>query len=367
MTNETPELRLVTDDSAYTRKPGEPACHDEPAIEDTGLRIALAPEEKESAKDERGSQPRARRNCAECGNEWPEDMLFRTQRGKGKAATEDLLCDFCRRAEGREPAVASGSFGSSYRFDGAGWIAAALVVGIAIILGLTWNYLGKRGTESAEWVTEAWVKKPVDKWPAIALRGSAKMKGTGATLGFGAMLVKKNDGAIVPIALVPASQTDALGIKAANFGDITAQLDPITITATAPGARPLTLAAFPNPAARIESALWLFPPVPAKDLPGTPLEVRRQSITTGMVGHLVATGGTPARQQAHFAHIIQGITDSDEYVLLLDSPIAPELVPGSVFIDAFGHIVGIGEELAPGSNRVIIRNVLTLRGLARQK
>src|SRR5207248_3115156 len=163
--NETPNFRLVTDTSAFTRKEGEPACPAEPAIQATGMCIAHAPAGKGSAAAKGESQPSARRNCDGCGEGWPEDMLFRTRRG---------------------------------------------------------------------------TKKSVDKWPVLALRGSSKIKSTGATMGFGAVLVKRNDGVIIPIATVPASQREALGIKAANFGVIPAQLAPITITDPASGARPLT-------------------------------------------------------------------------------------------------------------------------------
>jgi hypothetical protein len=370
MSEEQPSFRLVNDNSAFVRKPGEPpvevAARDGAMaeVDVSSMRLHTGAEEDKKEGGAPAAPSSTQRDCGGCSKSWPENYLVRmTRKEKGKER-ELWVCPVCERNKayentGTEKVRVSG--GGSLDTTKLFIIFAVVLVVISSVI--FWKFHNDTVNEKVDWIAEEWAAQPVDKWPGIVGQWEARVQGVAEPVRSQGFFLERRDGTVIAVGRVEPSWLSANRIKASKFSDLVGK---VQATIRVAGKGEAKLGEFFRPKEPI-IALWAMSiGVPAKQLPSEPLEVRRQAFSIGLAGTLVCLVG--GKQTGYPARIIQGVKGGDEFVLEMVGQIPPESVPGSVLIDEFGHIVAVGAEVmkvgsARTGQRVYVRNALTLVGL----
>jgi hypothetical protein len=369
MSEEQPSFRLVTDNSAFVRKAGEPpvevAARDGAMAEVNVSAMKLNRGKEGESGDKAAAPPSStQRDCNGCSKSWPDNYLVRrTRKEKGKEH-ELWICPVCERNKAYEE---TGS--EKVRVRGSNLDTTKLFMIFAIVLvvasGLIfWKFHSDTVDQKVDWITEEWASQPVEKWPAMVGQWEARVQGVPQPVRGQGFLLERRDGSVVAVGNMEADWFTTQGIKIKKYGDLAGK---IQTSLKVPGKGEVKSTDVFRPKEVVLGTLWAMTvSTPAKDLPGVPLKVRRQTFGIGLTGTLVCLVG--AGQKAYPARIIQGEKGSDQFLLEMVKPIPPDSVRGAVFIDEFGHILAIGAEVmktpsARTEQRVYIRNTLPLLGL----
>jgi hypothetical protein len=342
--------------------PGHPASAPAPLSADE--RRAQAERERAARLDDGAAPKPPGRDCEGCGKNWPVHMTKRVSYREGRKQVEKWVCFICDQNGGYKEAeiakftVRGANLDTTKLFI---WFAVALTVIASLLF---WKFHNDNVNEKVDWIAEDWIQKPVEKWPALVADWDARVRGPSEPVTGNAFLLERRDGSVVAISTLPANWLSAHQVKAAKFSELNGK---VVSTLRVAGKPELKLGDFFRPNESPNNGIWVMScATPRDQLPATPLKVRRQTFTLGAVGTLACLAG--GKQLSYPCRIIQGTTGADEFTLQVDAPIKAASVPGSLFLDEFGHIMAIGAELLPPNparpgQRVLVKNALTLKGV----
>lgn len=371
MSEEQPSFRLVTDNSAFVRKPGAPpvevaAREGAMAEVDVSAMKLNRGKENEPAENAASSLPSStQRECHGCSKTWPENYLVRRSRKEKSKQVELWICPTCERNKAYEETGAE-----KVRVSGGGQLDTTklfIIFGIVLVVissALFWKFYNDTAKQKVDWITEDWASQPVEKWPTLLGRWEARVQGIAEpTVGVG-FLLERRDGVVLSSGPVDPAWLLQSGVTATKVSGLAGK---VQTTLQIAGNPAIKSGEFYRPADPIAVRLWSMKlATPPKLVSGSVVRIRRQPFASGLVGTLVTL--VDGKQQAFPARIVQGVQDADEFILEMNTPVPAQAIPGALMIDEYGHALALGEKEVPSprsKQRIMLRGALSLRAVDR--